>query len=274
MMKYYFKSSTLCWLLFLCLFGKLDAQLINNRSQDLPCLEKNFNLRIIMTIDSSTQTVALSETEVNQILKKASSYFEPICISFSSCETEVINNYAYGTLSDEIRVKEAGVLFAYPRRINVFFVQDLGFNEHCGFSYFGGFNSKRKAQIFIELNKKSCHDDPAEQLAHHMGSLLGLRMTNYNEELELVDGSNCATAGDKICDTPADPYNTKLLEKDDEIGFNKECEFVWEGKDSNGEFYLPNTTNIMSPYNCKCEFTIQQYQKMAESFLNSNQQNY
>lgn len=255
-----------------CLAGTSNAQVTNNLHSDLPCVEKNFNLRIVMTVDSASLQPLLNQHQIDAILAEASTYFEPICMSFASCDKEVINNYSYNKLDTDFRVREAGVLFAYPRRINVFFVNEIKFTGDCGFSYNDGFDTERQAQIFIELSSSNCGDGPAEQLAHHMGKLLGLLPTNYGAELELVDGSNCTEAGDRICDTPADPYNDELLEKDEY--FNVGCEFVWEKKDANGDYYLPSMTNIMSPYNCKCNFSFEQYQLMAENYNKAQRKNY
>jgi len=142
-----------------------------------------------------------------------------------------------------------------------------------------GFDSYKQARIFVEL---ACADDPVTQLAHHMGHLLGLHPTNYEGHTELVDGSNCATAGDRICDTPADPYGyirdesgswtttpTPELEE-----YNRGCEFVWKELDDNGQFYNPIVSNIMSPYPCKCQFTYEQYVKMAEYYNAASVKNY
>lgn len=243
-----------------------SGQYLNTQSKDLPCVDKVFNLRIIMTKDSSTLQPLLLDQEVNQILKEASTYFDAICMSFTSCDTEVVENYSYSKLSNNYYAEEVGVLYAYPRRINVFFVNEIEFTSHCGYSYTNGISIEKQAQIFIELAPKNCSDGPAEQLAHHMGRLLGLRPTNFSSGSELVDGSNCDTEGDKICDTPADPFPIEGTERD---SFFMACEFIWNETDPNGDFYTPSMNNMMSPYPCKCQFTYQQYLKMAQSYSSS-----
>ena len=123
-------------------------------------------------------------------------------MSFSSCAFNVIDVWSYNEINNNLRMLEAGVVYSLPRRINVFFVKSI-FGSKCGQSYLDGFSTDKEAQIFIEL---ACSDGPAEQLAHHMGILLGLLETNTGFAQELVDGSNCSTTGDLLCDTPADPY--------------------------------------------------------------------
>jgi hypothetical protein len=58
--------------------------------------------------------------------------------------------------------------------------------------------------------------------------------------IELHDRSNCATAGDKICDTPED-YNLGLL-------YDPGCDQNTVIKDKNGEVITPMVTNFMSYY--------------------------
>jgi hypothetical protein len=58
--------------------------------------------------------------------------------------------------------------------------------------------------------------------------------------IELHDRSNCATAGDKICDTPED-YNLGLF-------YQPGCTDNTVIKDKNGEVIKPLTTNYMSYY--------------------------
>lgn len=260
-------------LVFFCPTGTSQVRYFD---KSLPSVEKNFNLQVHMTVDSINKSPLLSFEQVEEILQLANHYFEPIGMSFSACDYNVIEkNYAYSDLKEMIRVKEIGVVYSLPRRINVFFVNSI-IEDKCGFSYFNGFATDRNAQIFIEL---ACGDGPAEQLAHHMGILLGLTETNRGEVMELVDGSNCAVAGDSICDTPADPFgmvrdsfnvwvrNTTI--PNDSLRYFLGCEFVWEELDDNGEFFTPHTSNIMSPYPCKCEFTREQYLKMVFNYNKS-----
>ncbi len=247
---------------------------VDNVSTSLPCLDKNFNVRVIMTVDSSTRAALMTEQQVDAILAEASYYFSPICVSLSSCSYDVLPNYAYNKLDSLRRVEEMGIVYHYPRRITLFIVNEV-YGSECGYSYYDGLNSRNMARIFVELN---CTDTPAQQIAHHVGSLLGLLDTNHRPTEELADGSNCATTGDRICDTPADPFGAW---RDDEgnwrefanpnLAFYADgCEFIWEEKDDAGNFYNPNTTNMMSPYNCKCSFTREQFLRMVENYNNSN----
>ena len=110
-------------------------------------------------------------------------------------------------------------------------------------------------------------------LSHEMGHCLGLYHTFHGlcegGCAELVNGSNCSSCGDFICDTPADPTYFNV---DDNT-----C--VWHGitcgvsnKDANGDSYNPNTSLIMayiSP-NCMQYHTSGQFDRMRAMIANSS----
>ncbi|TGE15408.1 zinc-dependent metalloprotease [Hymenobacter elongatus] len=95
---------------------------------------------------------------------------------------------------------------------------------------------------------------------HEMGHIFGLPHTqqdsnNPNTALrELVRRTNCATTGDLICDTAADPY-------DRPGATSSGCHYTGTITDALGDLYLPPTTNTMS-YWCGLEFTPEQYARM------------
>jgi hypothetical protein len=95
---------------------------------------------------------------------------------------------------------------------------------------------------------------PRNTLAHEIGHCLGLIHTHdYLTEPELVDGSNCTTGGDMLCDTPADPNLSLpgLMELP--------CSYVGTVTDANGDLYQPLLNNVMSYSRCLVDsFTPQQ----------------
>jgi len=151
------------------------------------------------------------------------------------------------------------------------------FSPICvGTGTFNGIVTEEDANVVIELF--NCTDPKHSQnLAHQFGHLFGLYDTHNlnNPEIELVDGSNCDTAGDLICDTPGDPFERTILSPTEpgvflEGNFFSECEFIFVGLDANGEYWQPDMGNIMSGYPCKCGFTRQQYLKMVEVYQSSD----
>ncbi len=275
------------WLLCVCVISfllpdSLHAQL-HHTNQDLPCINKNYNLLAHVAVDSTTREPLYSSEELDSMVSKLNMFFSPICVSFSLCEFNVMeNDYSLGRVVSEPittnqQLLELKTRFSLRRRINVFFLDYIRALD-CGSSTYQGILTLNDANIYVE---RRCFDDPAEQVAHHLGHTFGLLNTFDPTNMELVDGSNCATTGDLICDTPADPFGQSAIlnatqEELDLIAqnlldtlFYNSCEFTYEIRDPNGQYYQPDMGNIMSGYPCKCGFTNDQFRLMAETILMS-----
>jgi len=113
------------------------------------------------------------------------------------------------------------------------------------------------------LSRYSCI--PSGTISHEIGHEFRLDHTfERSNGVELVDGSNCATAGDLICDTPADPNRNDLVSGNDciwEGTYEDENGFEIHLRDANGDKYTPSLSNLMSNYGvwgCRHDFTVQQ----------------
>jgi len=259
-----------------------EAQIqLHHANRDLPCVNKNYNILAHVAVDSTGRVPLYSQQTLNKMVIVLNDYFSPICVSFSICEYHVLeDDYSLGrVVADPIFVDDQlqGLKnrFSLRRRINVYFLDYIEGN-YCGDSTFEGILTLLDANIFTE---QSCPDDLSEQVAHHMGHLFGLRNTFDPGTIELVDGSNCTTTGDLLCDTPADPFGQTFISAADQLLVDqmmldttliRGCEFVYEIRDPNGEYYQPDMGNIMSNYPCKCGFTQDQYRLMVETILKSD----
>jgi len=279
------------FLLFIamCLFSfilpnSLHAQL-HHADQDLPCINKNYNLLAHVAVDSTTREPIYAMEELDTMIMKLNEFFSPICVSFSLCEYNVLeNDYTLGRvvsrpITKEQQLQELKTRFSLRRRINLFFLDYIE-TENCGSSTYRGILTETGANIYIE---RTCFDTLSGQVAHHLGHTFGLLDTYDPSTIELVDGSNCATTGDLICDTPADPYqqSTVLNATPAELELIAQnlldttfysisaCEFLYEIRDPNGQYYQPDMGNIMSGYPCKCGFTQDQFRLMVETILMS-----
>jgi hypothetical protein len=183
--------------------------------------------------------------------------FEPIDLRFQICSSTNIPNYNWNSLSRE-EDPETGLneedemlaQFYVPNTINVYYVEEITDEPGVdGYAYFPG------GPDVIVLRK--AHGPMT--LPHEMGHFFALYHTFETEfGLELCDGSNCADAGDLICDTPADNN-----------GNTDGCQYAQIATDPNGDLYTPYLSNIMSYYvDCVCRFTPQQYDRMAWFYLN------
>ena len=107
---------------------------------------------------------------------------------------------------------------------------------------------------------------------HEVGHYLDLFHTHeqFIAGCENPNGSNCAIAGDLICDTPADP---NLLSPGVTVSGNPGCAFITGPGYFPcvlGQVYTPPTRNYMSfaPQDCRVEFTQGQFERARSTFLN------
>lgn len=238
----------------------ISAQDLHTFDKELPCLNKTFSVYFHVTLDSLRTTswdVAAMEAEI----AATNQYFAPICTKFEICNIDTLENWTWDSLSRDYRVDEINRLFYQENRINIYLVDRFDDPNLCGFAGVGQVANANNAKVYL---KGSC-------LPHEMGHLFGLLHT-FEGGTETVNGSNCETAGDLICDTPADPY----VEGSDTLWLGNNGEFIFTGLDVNGAYYQPDVGNIMSYYTQPtngvppCGFTREQYIRMANTWLESS----
>lgn len=186
----------------------------------------------------SDGTGGLDSGKVSTILDTLNHYYENANIQFALCgQVNFIDNDAYVSFEpgmDELALTTANDV---PRVINIYFADSVSIDSNlvCGFSYLPG----GPLRSFIT---NSCAIN-GNTVVHEIGHVFSLIHTHgaSNTELtnELADGSNCLSAGDYICDTPADP---NLDGKISGVG----CNYIGIEVDANGESFDPMLDNIMS----------------------------
>ncbi len=123
------------------------------------------------------------------------------------------------------------------------------YKDVIGYTHYPILNLNR---IFIS---KSHLKDAA--FIHEMGHFFGLLHT-FEKQITAqsdVSDQSCDKNGDKICDTPPDPFGASFIEKD--------CTLFGEYRDKNGRDYRPNLNNFMSYYgSCRTQFSPQQQDLM------------
>ena len=218
-------------------------------------------------IRSSDGTGGICESDLYNAFSNLNTVYADAFMSFFLCEG--INYINEDELCHLNKGDETNLIERYnvPGLINIYFTDNiLGESDDtlCGYTD----NSGRNDVIVL---KSSCVTN-SSSLAHEMGHFFSLIHThgpdNTKLTTEFVDGSNCDTDGDGICDTPADP---KLTSKN----VNNICEYTGTEKDAHGDLFAPDAENIMS-YSlkgCRSHFSNQQLARMyafyhtAKSYL-------
>ncbi len=102
----------------------------------------------------------------------------------------------------------------------------------CGYAYMSG----SKDRIIMD---NDCADN-GTTLSHEIGHYFSLYHTHEDDfGDEYVNGANCQTAGDLLCDTPADPKLSSSI-------VNTNCQYTGTDADPLGMQYTPDVKNIMA----------------------------
>lgn len=216
-------------------------------------------------IRKSDGTGGLSVQKFQAELDSVNYFYINAKIQFILCgQINYIDNSTYRTLNmpeeEDLLTQSA----EFPRVINIYFTDSVLINgtRVCGYSYLPmGPNN-----IFIDNACVNSGNTVAHELGHFFSLIHTHGKSNSTLTDELVDGSNCAVAGDFICDTPADPN------LDGKVTYNiltKKCKYTGTAKDANGEFFNPMVENIMSYSKAQCtdSFTVEQYQRIRNSLF-------
>lgn len=145
--------------------------------------------------------------------------------------------------------------------INIYFFNSIrtGMYTLCGYAYFPEGQDRVLMTNACAMNGST--------LPHEFGHYFMLYhthgKTNTGSTDELVDGTNCTVAGDKVCDTPPDPNLSGKVSEDD-------CSYTGSGNDRNGMPFKPDTYNMMSyaPKKCRQNFTSGQFARINYTALN------
>lgn len=247
-------------LLTSCYFLNAQTDLVvQNRS--LPKVGKTFSV-VVHIVADSTKRLSVHPDTIKKQVSKMNAFFTPISVGFEVCKVDTIFNYKFYDLKDTMEYQEMLNQHRVNNRINMFVLNSYNDGELFGFAAQSGITQLTDGAIVLHRTFAN-----AGVMAHLMGHYFGLDHT-FETKGELVDGSNCATTGDKLCDTPADPY-----EKGDNVldYINAKCEFINTSKDAKNQYYVPDVGNIMSYYYpCFCSFSQAQLRKMATTYLSSS----
>ncbi len=212
-------------------------------------------------IRSSRGEGGLCDEDLYEAITTLNTVYEDAYMEFFLCDgINYIDNDAlcHFKKGDEISLTESNNVSG---PINIYFtnyIKNTSDESICGYSLNEG------RQDIIVINNDCATN--GSSLAHEMGHFFSLLHTHGNDNTsltsELVDGSNCDTDGDGICDTPADP----MLGHDSVDNF---CNYIGTETDAHGDAFHPDVANIMSysRKGCRNHFTPQQLARMRAFYL-------
>ena len=195
----------------------------------------------------------ISVADIEASLDRVNVHYRPMDIEFYVDRYNYLDNTtdynAYLDSDEESRPLEDRLAKNHKvgEAINVFFFQ----NSSTSWAY--GFASGNDWMVM-----NNGHTRNPSTFSHELGHYFGLPHTHAEGD-ELVKRTNCTTAGDRFCDTPADPEN----------GFTAQCGYNGTSRDANGDTYAPLTNNLMSYafFQCRDTFTAQQRNRILYTYI-------
>lgn len=210
-------------------------------------------------------TGSISVDEVQAAMAKLNANFLKAFIRFIPLEDyNYINNDDYLKFQ-KVLEEELTKLYDVPGVINLYIVKSIKTDKGTFNAYTyppGGLPADR---VFITQKALANGVSLTREMAHYFSLYPTQGPDDTKRSEELVNGSNCETTGDEICDTPADPKLTPDM-------IDERCDFQGLHKDGNAKFYRPLTNNFMcenTRVTCVNSFTRQQYRRImyaAENF--------
>jgi len=217
-------------------------------------------------IRQSNGTGGLSTQELNDAIQNLNNFYAQANIQFFECEpVKYIDNsnwfnFTYSPSNDFAVYSTNNIEGA----LNIYYFNDIP--GLCGYTNVP--NNIRRDRIMMA---NPCVDGAT--LIHEVGHYFSLFHTHGIENCgttdELVNGFNCQFAGDRVCDTPADP-NLRQGSNCQISLVNSSCQYTGNLTDANGQAYNPQTNNIMSYSRgfCRTIFTQGQFDRVVFSAMN------
>jgi FlgD Ig-like domain/Right handed beta helix region len=205
-------------------------------------------------------TGGMALTQLDQAIADANGHFHDTGIVFQKLATvDFIDNNTYYDINNEAELDELRQLHVVADCINIYFVNTLvTTGDWCGLSSLPG----EGVQGIVIRNDCTGVAGNHVAFSHELGHYFNLLHTHeLRYGAELADGSNCGLAGDRLCDTPADPNLSGQVDGN--------CHYIGVGPDPNGNQYHPDVTQLMSyaPFSCTTQFSTQSKTRIRDSLF-------
>ncbi len=179
-------------------------------------------------------------------------YFVRNCDEINYIDSD---NYFNKNPSDLSSANDVFEEYGNPETINIFLFPDTSPELQDGVGLADGMPGDTSNDLLV----MGSFQNPTMPLvrsfvvAHEMGHCLGLYHTH--EGSQPVGDPNCSGAGDRVCDTLADPSLSFEFDVTPPDGMGGGCEWIAspvDQMDLNGNIYEPDLHNIMSYTNLNC----------------------
>ncbi len=206
-----------------------------------------YTLNIYIHVIRSSSGVGFNKEEVAQtVITNLNGYYASAKINFYLLGSDYIDSDRYNNSNDSYFDE----ICKQKPHINAVDIYVLSNGENWG-------RTAGRARMISSACVIRSYNYQDFAPAHELGHCFGLYHTHHGTAEsgipEFVNGSNSATAGDYMTDTPADPCEWNIF-----------GEYIGTGTDANGDYYTPDPTNLMSyswAYN-QNRFSAEQIAKM------------
>lgn len=238
-------------------FEQMDR--VNARFAENP-LSSSIVVKIPIKFHALNNTLGeggMTEAEKDNLMNDLNAYFanSNIVLEHVGSVNEIVDDNHYDFQSSNEGAVAVGN--DVPKTINIYFFNSIASNGAplCGYTRFPPSSDR----VFVAYDCIS-GGTTEHELGHYFTLFHTHGTTNTGTTDELVDGSNCDSAGDRICDTPADPNLSGKV--------NASCVYTGALTDANGDTYSPDPSNLMSyaPDQCQDKFTSGQFTRMRQGF--------
>jgi hypothetical protein len=199
------------------------------------------------------------EYQIPGFLNNLNALFLPANIQFYQCGTT--NEIHLDALYDFNGTDEGPLCDPHmvPNRINLFITNTIMLNGHSAFGFAHLPGGPDRILLRTSTTFGAGYSTVGHEFGHYFGLLHTWGLAEFGVTDELVNGTNCHTAGDRICDTPADPRYSSYVP-------NMCLSTNWP-LDPNGQAYQP-LPQLANNYMANCRsypgsFTPGQLSRMA-----------
>ncbi len=222
----------------------------------------NVPVKIHIVTDANGAT-NITESQILDEINEANTFLANSFLEITVCEETnyIANNQLYNFDYDDMSILYQN---NHSNIMNLYFVESINDNTIAGYTHF-----PQNSQYYdvIVMDNQATTNNISSTLIHEFGHHFVLLHTHGTSNVpgstdEYVNGSNCATTGDRFCDTPADP----LINSSNVSSVN--CLYTGNATDALGQVYEPDTSNIMSysPDVCTDFFSEEQYAYMYAGY--------